>query len=184
MLGATTLGARVMAQADDTVEYWTVSSSVQAGDPVQRADLVAASVRLGDEVAGAYVRVDDELPGEIADLRWSTDLAPGSLVGQEAWRAGEPSRGHLPVSVQTGYLPGDLAPGDLVDVWVGPGPGEPADVPATRVAVALRVLDAGESETLGASVTRTVVLDLGDDALDGEQVAATAAGHVTLVRVP
>ena len=184
VVGATALGARVVADADDTVEYWAVSGDVRAGEAVGPDDLVATRVRLGGDSADAYVRVDAELPGRLDTLRWTDDLRRGSLVDHEAWATGEESRGHLPVSVQTGFLPGDLGSGDVVDVWVGPGPGEPTDLPAVRLASGLRVLDAGESETLGASVTRTVVLDLGSETLRGEQVAAIAAGHVTLVRVP
>ncbi|GAA1736774.1 hypothetical protein [Aeromicrobium alkaliterrae] len=184
VLGATTLGARVLAQADDTVAYWAVADDVRAGDPVQRDDLVATHVQLGGDVAGAYVRVDDELPAALDDLRWSSDLGPGALVAPNSWQAEEPTRGHLPVSVQTGSFPADLAVGDLVDVWVGPGPGESVEAPAERVATGLRVVQAGESETLGASVTRAIVLDLGQETLAGDQVAAVAAGHVTLVRVP
>lgn len=184
VVGATALGARVVVEADDTVTYWSVSSDVRAGDTVRRDDLVATQVRLDGASSDAYVRVDEELPGELGTLRWTDDLARGSLVSRDAWTAGGESRGHLPVSVQTGFLPADLSAGDAVDVWVGPGPGEPTDVPAARFASGLRVLDAGESETLGASVTRTVVLDLGSETLRGEQVAAIASGHVTLVRVP
>lgn len=184
VVGATALGARVVVEADDTIEYWAVSHDVRAGETVARDDLVATRVRLDGASADAYVRVDDELPGDLDALRWSDDLGAGSLVDRDAWATGGESRGHLPVSVQTGFLPADLRIGDLVDVWVGPGPGETADLPAARFASGLRVLDAGETETLGASVTRTVVLDLGSETLRGEQVAAIAAGHVTLVRVP
>lgn len=184
VVGATALGARIVVESDDTVEYWAVSGEVRAGDPVGRDDLVATQVRLDGASRDAYVRVDDELPGELDALRWTTDLGPGSLVAPDSWATGQDSLGHLPVSVQTGFLPADLDAGDVVDVWVGPGPGEPTDLAAERFASGLRVLDAGESETLGASVTRTVVLDLGSETLRGEQVAAIAAGHVTLVRVP
>lgn len=184
VVGATALGARVVAAADDTVQYWAVSDDVRAGEPVGRDDLVATRARLDGASAETYVRVDDELPDELDALRWSDDLGAGSLVTRDAWATGDASEGHLPVSVQTGFLPADLAAGDLVDVWVGPGPGEPADVPAVRFGSGLRVVDAGQTESLGASVTRTVVLDLGSETLRGEQVAAIAAGHVTLVRVP
>lgn len=184
VLGATALGARVVVEADDTVEYWAVSDDVPAGDAVGRDDLVATQARLDGASGEAYVRVEEQLPDDLGGLRWTDDLGAGSLVAHDAWGSGAESRGHLPVSVQTGFLPADLGAGDLVDVWVGPGPGEPADLAAERFASGLRVLDAGQSETLGASVTRTIVLDLGSETLRGEQVAAIAAGHVTLVRVP
>ncbi|MCK5892671.1 hypothetical protein [Aeromicrobium sp.] len=184
VVGATALGARIVVGADDTVEYWAVSDEVRAGDTVGPDDLMATRARLDGASGEAYVRVEEELPERLDALRWTVDLAPGALVGRDSWAAGDASRGHLPVSVQTGFLPPDLGAGDLVDVWVGPGPGEATDLPAVRQASGLRVLDAGTSETLGASVTRTVVLDLGSQTLGGEQIAAIASGHVTLVRVP
>ncbi|MFT4188128.1 MAG: hypothetical protein QM621_06050 [Aeromicrobium sp.] len=184
VIGAMVVGGRLIAALDDAERYWAVSSSVRAGDPVDRDDLVAVEARLASQVDGVYARVDEELPAELDDLRWTENLTEGAMVGRDAWSAGGDSSGHLPVSVPTGSLPADIAAGDLVDVWVGPGPGEDSAVAARRVVEGARVVDAGEVDALAATVSRTIVLDLGAAELLGEQVAALAAEHVTVVRVP
>jgi len=184
VLAATVVGARAVDGADESVEYWAVRADVRAGDTVDRDDLVSVRARLDGPGRDVYVRTDAELPAALGDLRWDTDLATGSLVGSSAWVSGSDSRGELPVAVRPGALPTGLAPGDRVDVWVGPGPGDPDVVAATIVARDLRVVDAGEGSSLGAELTRTVVLDVGAETLDGAQVAPVTAGHVTLVRLP
>ncbi|MFT4300053.1 MAG: hypothetical protein QM597_10510 [Aeromicrobium sp.] len=184
VVGAMVVGARLVAAADDTVSYWAVADDVRAGDPVSADDLVAVEARLSGAAAEAHLRSDAELPKRLDDLTWAGDFAAGTLVSEASWNGDAGSHGHLPISVQTGYFPNDLKAGDRVDVWVGPAPGEGTAEAAVVTVEDVRVIDPGQVESLGASVTRTIVVDLGDTVLVGDQVAALAAGHVTVVRVP
>lgn len=185
VLGATILGARLAAASDDTVEYWSVRSSVAAGDPVSRDALRVTHVRLSSATKGNYVRTDEEFAAPIDELVWAHAVSEGSLVDKESLvPRSSTSRSQLPLSVADGAAPADLNRGDLVDVWVGPGPGdEPADQ-ARLVLESVRVIESGDDATaLNGSLARTVLVDVDETQLQGSVVSTVAAGHVTLVRV-
>jgi hypothetical protein len=116
---ATVTGSRVVAAADDTEPVWAVSSSVRAGDPLRPADLVATPTRIGIDGAGAsaYLSAGSVPPSGI----FTRDLAAGELVPAAAVGADTGGRGvEVPLSVEPGAAPANLAPGDLVDVWAVP----------------------------------------------------------------
>ena len=69
VLGSTILGRRLVAAADDTVEYWALDRAVAPGDPVSADDLVAVRVRLSSKVSDNYVRADEEFAAPL-------DVAP------------------------------------------------------------------------------------------------------------
>ena len=181
MLGAAVLGARTVAAADDRVTYWAVAEDVSAGSTVSTDQLTATRASLEGPVADGALRTDDELPAPVGELRWADDLPAGTLLSSNHLDpADEVRTTQLPLSVTSGAAPNDLAHGDLVDVWVGPAPGEPTVEPAALVLEAVRVV--GEGSGVEGASTRTVLVELGEVALDGEVVAALGAGHVTLVR--
>lgn len=191
VLLSTVIGAKLFAAQDDTVAYWSLRDSVTAGDPVSRDDLTSTRVRLGSSTSGHYVRVSDEFPARIDELVWGRDLEPGSLVDKTALVVeAERAAGELPLNVAGGSFPVDLRSGDHVDVWVGPGPGEPAQEKSIRVLSTVRVLSTGdESTAVGGSLARTILVAIPEEALAEERLAETtlsaiSAGHVTLVRVP
>ncbi len=186
VLVATLLGARLAAAVDDREAYWAVDASVRAGDAVSRSHLTQVRVRLDDTTAGRYLRIDDELPGAIAELQWARDLGDGTLVqaADLVPRSTAASR-QLPVAVADGAAPDDLARGDLVEVWVGAAPGDQAPRKARKVLEVARVLRiGGTSGSLEGAGGRSVLLEVAPEALRGEVVSWVAAGHVTLVRVP
>lgn len=185
LITTTAIGARWATTANDTTQYWSVSEAVRAGDPVQRSDFVATEVRLPGETADRYLAVADELPAGLDDLVWSRDVSPGALLDRTDLRsAGDQPLRELPVGVATGAFPPDLARGDRVQVWVGPGPGEESEIPARLVLDDVRVQAAGAPESsLGGELTRTVVVEVEARDLEGDQVASLAAGYVTIVRV-
>ncbi|WP_289017059.1 cytochrome P450, partial [uncultured Aeromicrobium sp.] len=82
VLGATVLGASVVAAADDTEAYWALARDVEAGDPVRRGDLVETRARVDGDAAGALLRTDQALPGRLEALQWSRAGAEGALVGR------------------------------------------------------------------------------------------------------
>ena len=111
------LGARVLAAADDTVQVWSVSSDLGAGQRLDAADLVAQRVRFADATAlGGYFTVDDELPAELEVTR---PVAAGELLPRAA--VGEPSASGLvevPIAVDPELVPPSVGAGDTVDVYV------------------------------------------------------------------
>lgn len=185
VLGATVLGARLAAAGDDTVEYWTVSSAVAPGDPVTRDSLKPTRVRLSAATQDNYLRADEEFAAPLDRLVWAHGVPAGSLIGKDALEplAGT-NRSQLPLNVAEGAAPADLSRGDLVDVWVGPGPGDEPGGKAARVLEAVRVIESGgEAAARTGSLARTVLVDVEDSRLGGSVVSTVAAGHVTLVRV-
>lgn len=185
VLGATVLGARLVAASDDTVEYWSVTSEVAPGDPVEQSDLRPTRIKLSGSAAGNYVRADEEFAAPLDDLVWAHDVSEGSLVGKDALVPSEAvGRGQLPLNVAQGAAPADLTRGDLVDVWVGPGPGGDQNARARQVLDEVRVVEAGGSGAaeLGAAA-QTVLVDVDSARVDPSVVAAVGSGHVTLVRV-
>ncbi|AXT85708.1 hypothetical protein C6I20_11255 [Aeromicrobium sp. A1-2] len=185
VLGATVLGARLAAASDDTVEYWSISSSAQPGDPVDPGALRTTRVRLSEGATGNYVRADEEFAAPLEELVWAYGVTEGSLVDKAAVvPASRDSRSQLPLSVADGSAPADLARGDLVDVWVGPGPGDEPGSIAKRVLESVRVVEsAGDSAARSGSLAQTVLVDVAAAQLEGSVVGAVASGHVTLVRV-
>jgi hypothetical protein len=184
VLGATVLGGRLAAAGDDRVEYWSVRAGAAPGDAVSRDDLRPAKVRLPGGAAGNYIRTDEEFDAPLDELVWAHPLAAGSLVGKESLVArSDATRGELPLTVTQGAAPSDLAKGDVVDVWVGPGPGdEPGD--AVRVLEGVRVLGSGgEAAAVGGGLSQTVLVDVDESQLGTEVVSSVATKHVTLVRV-
>jgi hypothetical protein len=185
VLVATVLGARLAAAGDDRVEYWSVSGTATPGDPVSRDDLRPAKVRLPSGSADSYIRTDEELDAPLDELVWAHALTPGSLVAKDSLVArSSTSRGQLPLSVAAGAAPSDLAKGDVVDVWVGPGPGDEPGGQAVRVLEGVRVLGSGdEGAAAGGSLSQTVLVDVDESQLGTDVVGTVATGHVTLVRI-
>lgn len=185
VLGATVLGGRLAATADDTVEYWAVRDGVAPGDPVSRDDLRPTRIRLSSASADNYVRTDEEFVAPLADLVWAHGVREGSLVDKAALvTRSSTTRSQLPLSVTDGAAPADLARGDLVDVWVGPGPGDEPGRKAVRVLTSVRVLQTGdEAAAASGSLAQTVLVDVDESQLGRSVISTVAAGHVTLVRV-
>lgn len=185
VLAATVLGGRLAAAADDTVEYWSVRSAAAPGDTPSEDDLRPTRVRLSGDVADAYLRTDEELAAPLADLVWTHAVEAGSLVSRSDLVArSSTNRVQLPLSVTDGAAPADLARGDLVDVWVGPGPGDEPGQDAVRVLARVRVLQTGdEAAAASGSLASTVLVEVDAARLARSVVSTVAAGHVTLVRV-
>ena len=94
------------------------------------------------------------------------------------------TRSQLPLSVADGAAPADLDRGDLVDVWVGPGPGDEPAGKAKLVLEAVRVIESGDDAAALTLARRGPSSSMSDQSqLHGAVVSTVAAGHVTLVRV-
>jgi hypothetical protein len=185
VLGSAVLGARLVAAGDDRVQYWSVRTDVVPGDVVSQDDLQPARVRLTKGAADDYVRADEQFAAPLDDLVWAHPLARGALVGKTSLVSrSSTARGELPLSVAQGSAPADLGHGDLVDVWVGPGPGDEPGLPAVRVLDGVRVLESGGAGgSQDGALVLTVLVDVDTTDLDADVISTVAAGHVTLVRV-
>jgi hypothetical protein len=184
VLVSTVLGAAAVAAASSTTGYWAVRSDVRAGDPVERDDLVATEAHVPEDAARHLLRTDRPLPARLDDLVWARDVGDGAFVTRGAMSSRQADVvTELPLTVTSGAAPADLARGDRVDVWVGPGPGEDAGQEADRVLSDVRVVSSGGTGTVRGAPSRTVVVGVPDDALNGSVVSTVSAGHVTMVRV-
>ncbi|MBA2740123.1 MAG: flagellar biosynthesis protein FlgA [Nocardioidaceae bacterium] len=179
---STVAGARVLSAADDTVAVWVASSPVRAGDSVAEVQLVPGRVRLDDGAsATAYLGTGTEPEGV-----FDRDLQPGELVPAAALeRPGATPRADVPLAVEAGGAPVDLAVGDLVDVWVVPEPSPTSRRTgrAERVLSEVPVATTTSADALGAANRQLVVrVEAGADDLD-EVLGALARGSVLVVRV-
>lgn len=114
VLLAVTLGAVVVAAADDTTPVYAVTAGLVPGQVVTQQDVRRVDVRLGADL-GAYVAADHDLGADVFALREvrSGELLPASALGTRAEVRVKPVT--LPVdgsSVRT------LVTGSIVDVWV------------------------------------------------------------------
>lgn len=174
-----TLGARVMAGADDLTRVWALRTDLQAGATVQPDDLVAAAVRFDGAAAAHYLPVADPLP---EDLRLLRAVGAGELLPSAA--LGAPTDGLMTVSVSvpSGALPPSLETGAVVDVWVAAGDGGQAAVPVLDD-VLVREVPAAD-ELLGAGGERQVVIGVpaASRAGVGRVLAAVRDGRVAITR--
>jgi hypothetical protein len=186
VLGATVVGARLVAANDDTVEYWSVAADVQTGDPLSSEQLVATRVRLDQTTASQYLRVAADLPAAVADLQWDHDVSAGALLDVAALvRRDRDTVRQLPITVVEGASPQDLSRGDLVEVWAAPTSAASDDLqPSTRVLGPVRVLQAGaDAGSVGGSLARTILVEVSASTLTGEVVSTVGSGRVTIVRL-
>jgi hypothetical protein len=151
-------GARLMSAADDTVAVWAVGSDAAPGDPLAPEDLVPRRVRFADDDdLGRYFTAADEVP---ADLELTRGVGAGELLPRAAvGPSGATHTLQVPVAVDAELVPGSVAAGSVVDVYlVGPGPGAGL-APGDPALAAVAVVDAPPlEETFGTSGKRQLVL--------------------------
>lgn len=109
-------GARIIGAADDTVQVWSTSADMAAGQPLTGEDLVAAKVHFSEvDELDRYLRVDEELPAEATLGR---AVGQGELVPRTALdQAGSSGVSTLPLVLPSLAIPPGLTPGTRVNVW-------------------------------------------------------------------
>lgn len=135
VLLATTLGAKVIASADDDVPMYAAARALKPGDALAGDNLVRVDVRLGDR-EGRYLTAAAGVPPGRFALRAvpEGELVPLSAIGSQT-----------DVDVQSVTVKVDattvasLAVGSVVDVWVSPR--DPASTQA-RYLTAVRTITA------------------------------------------
>lgn len=144
VLVSVVVGAKVVSQADDTVEVWQVTRDLGAGTTLAAGDLTARQVHLPDGGAH-YVAAEGAAPTGYVLVRplGEDELLPRRAI---ATAAAAPLR-RLSVPVDA-VVAQDLAPGSVVDIYLVPDDGGvAASAPAPRAALVL-------TEVTVADVTR------------------------------
>lgn len=184
VLASVVLGAKVVAEANDTVAVWALARDMGPGARLAQEDLLRRDVRL-DSGGERYVRADGPAPLGYVLTRpvGREELLPAGAVAAE----GAASMRRLPVEVDRMSTTG-LQADAVVDVYVvpEPAPGGQAPPPRSEVVVTgVTVDDVDErSGGLGAGGrTGGVVLLLGPQ--DAQAVLdAQARGSLRLLQVP
>jgi hypothetical protein len=111
VLGSVLLGARIVSAADATVPVWAAARDLAPGTELSADDLVAVDVRL-DEAAARYLAASTRPEGDVlARAVREGELLPFSALEEPAELV------QLALPVQAGYVPPDLQPGELIDVY-------------------------------------------------------------------
>lgn len=184
VLVSTTLGAKLVASADDRVPVFVASGDLAAGDAVTGQSFKRVDVRLG-EGAAAYVSALVATPSGSFMLR---DVRAGELVPVTA--VGSADR----VTVQRLTVRVDavsamtLARGTRVDVYVSDTPtGAPSDAKPKAV-VALKAVAVADVRSsgggFGSAATTSVQLYVPSAQVPTLVEAVDAGAKVTLVPVP
>jgi hypothetical protein len=173
------VGARVVTSAGDTTEVWAARADLSVGQPVTRADLVAAEVHLDGARAATYLRPTDPLPGDQVLAR---AIGAGELVPAAAFGAADRDLLEVPVWAPADAVPAGLVEGAVVDIWVTSG--ERGDA-ATAVLDDVVVVGLPRNDDgLGPAGNRQVLVGVPDSqrAGVGQVLAAAHDGRVALTR--
>lgn len=179
---STVVGARVLAAADESVSVWVTADAVRAGDEVADVELVPGRALLQDGASAAVYLSTGTEPAGVFDR----DLQAGELVPAEALQSpGAQPLTDVPLSVEVGAAPVNLAVGDEVDVWVVPTEDAAVRSTAQRVLRGVPVTVAGDVDALGSAGRQVVVrlAETGSARRLGDVLGAIGNGRVVLVRV-
>ncbi|QLQ11288.1 MAG: hypothetical protein HZY75_14010 [Nocardioidaceae bacterium] len=174
------LGAKLLGDADNTIEVWALRHEVGPGEPLGGAALTTARVRFTSaEQADRYLATSQSLPSGLSSTR---ALMAGELLPRAALSdTGGASLVELPLTVPATGVPETVKVGSRVDVWAtrkGTTRAERllADVPV----VALSSTGSG----LSPSVERQVIVGLEQDQATGigEIVGALSDATILLTR--
>lgn len=176
------LGAKVVTDADERVQVWSVTRDLGADTPLGADDLRVASVRL-DDAASVYVSAREDLAGVV--LRRPVgrgELLPVSAVAATGGR----EQRRMVIEVDRVGVAG-LTKGRVVDVYVvrEPDADDEPGAPELVLAGATVAEDVRSSDgAFGGSSDRagvTVLVDQGDVPA---VIDAVAHGSVYVVHVP
>jgi hypothetical protein len=182
VLVAVVAGARVFAAADNMTTVYVAAHDLVPGQHVAADDVAIGRVHL-DGQGGYYVAASAAPPVGYVVTRFvgAHEFVPaGALSAQAA----TDSR-FVTVPVQPGHLPGELARGDLVDVYLTAKAAAGAAVPAPRLVLSAVPVESreGGARTFSGNATLAVVLAV-PRADVADLVQAVESGTIDLVTVP
>ena len=159
---------------------------VAMGHTITGADLAVVSLSVDPRLRPLPAAARGQVAGQVAavNLVAGTLLLRGMLTSRD--RILEPGKGLVGLAFKAGQLPGELAPGDLVEVVRTPTPpgdqpaGEGGGVPAGVLASGTRVLSVSAADD--GDTTRVSLIVALDDA--GALYRANALGQLALIVLP
>lgn len=175
-------GARLLAQADESVSVWAARDDIGAGVTIGPADLVARQVRFVDPAdESLYLLVGAQLPD---DLRLVHGVGAGELVARTAVGAsGDSGLLTVPIALPRLAVPPGVAAGSHVDVWVTveEDDGRVVSRPLLTDVVVLEAPTATDS--FGVQGDRQLVLGVAEaqEAQLGRTLAAVGESAITVV---
>jgi hypothetical protein len=186
VLLSTTVGAKAIAAADDTVPMYAAAASLVPGQPVRQKDVRRVDVQLGAD-RHSYVSADHDIAPNTFALR---DVRPGELLPVSA--LGTRDAVNLkPVSVPVdGGGAGQLAAGSVVDVWVNAkdpsSAGEKYGRPAKTIEAApvVRTPDTSGGGLGAVSGMTAVQIMVPEERVQALIAAIDQGAKITLVPVP
>ena len=181
VLGSVMLGAKVVAEADNSVTVWAARADLAPGDSLDADDVEARQVRMAD--LAPYI--GGELPAGYVLTRpvGSGELLPRAAV---ALPSESGSRRIVMVPVERHHFPGTLAAGERVDVYVTAASvgAQPAGPPEQVLPKALvDGVDADSARFGGGTGAVGVALAVAPTDVPA-LVGAIQRGAIDLVRVP
>ena len=182
VLLAVVLGAKVLADADERVEVWSVTRDLGSDTMLTPSDVTVAAVRL-DETARSYVAASEDVDGVVLTRPVGRgELLPLSAVADDA----APDLRRVVIEVDRYGVTG-LDKGRVVDVYVVPDEavGGADQAPPELVLGSVTVAEGGRGEGgFGASGDRAAVTLLVESGDVPSMIDAVAHGSVYLVHVP
>ncbi|WP_146827569.1 hypothetical protein [Aeromicrobium flavum] len=177
VLASAVAGGWLVATARDSTDYWLVRSPVRAGEPVDAGQLRPVAGRVDAAASAVLIPARYGVPRGV----WARDVGEGTLVARDDVTLRAERGRQLAMALTPGSTPPDLAPGEQVDVWAGPGEAGDPSLSTRRVLSGVSVVSVSRADGTGE---RTLVVDTGRGGPEAEVVSALAGGHLTVVRVP
>lgn len=167
-------------QQNDRREVLVVKTPVAAGQVVRAADVGHARVA---GVPGAILASEVD---SVVGKRAAGGLVEGQVLTEAALTESlVPAAGERLVAIrlETGRVPGGLAPGDLVDVLAVPPDGDPGS--SQQLNEPVNLAEGARVDSLGETPDSAVVVTvLVPDAQADAIAAHSATGQVTIVQAP
>lgn len=176
VLASAVAGSALIASARATDSYWVLASNVTAGEAVAGSQLRPVEISVPSAVAKKLVPTTRRP----TDGLWAQSATSGTLLTEDLIGSGREAGHLLPFRVPVGSVPETIAVGDVVNVWVGPGPQDIDDGNAVRLLSEVPIVEVN-ADPLGTH--KLLVADVGPTGPAPRMIAELTTRHVTVVPV-